>query len=77
MQSLSKSVRKLAQQHHIAVGTAHVAVSKKLNRFPYKVTAVLELKQTDNEKRIRYCRWFQQFIANNNEDILDVTFFTD
>jgi hypothetical protein len=26
---------------------------------------------------MRYCRWFQQFIANNNEDILDVTFFTD
>jgi hypothetical protein len=67
----------LAQQHHITVGTAQVAVRKKLNLFPYKVTAIQELKQTENEKRIRYCRWFQQFTANNNEDILDVTIFTD
>jgi transposase len=39
MQSPSKSVRKLPQ-HHIALVTAHVAVRKKLNLFPYKVTAV-------------------------------------
>jgi hypothetical protein len=37
MQSPSKSVRKLAQGHHIAVGTAHVAARKQLNHFPYKV----------------------------------------
>jgi hypothetical protein len=43
----------------------------------YKVTAVQELKQTDNETRMRYCCWFQQFITNNNHDILGVTFFTD
>jgi hypothetical protein len=33
MQSPSKSVRKLAQQHHIAAGTAHVAVRKKFKSF--------------------------------------------
>jgi hypothetical protein len=37
MQSPSKSARKLSQQHHIAVGTAHVAVRKKLNLFPTKL----------------------------------------
>jgi hypothetical protein len=55
----------------------HIAVRKELNLFPYKVTAVQELKETDNEKRMRYCRWFQQFIANNNENIFGVMFFTD
>jgi hypothetical protein len=55
MQIPSKSIRKLAPQHHIAVGKAHVAVRRKLNLSPYKVIAVQELKQTDNEKRTHYC----------------------
>jgi hypothetical protein len=48
-----------------------------LNLFPYKVTAVQELKPADHEKRIRYCEWFTNFIQTKTVDILDVTFFTD
>ncbi|XP_076319811.1 uncharacterized protein LOC143230330 [Tachypleus tridentatus] len=77
MQSPSKSLRKLAQQHDIGLGTAHKAVRKKLKLFPYKIMAVQELEATDNEKRIRYCRWFNRFIEENTANVLDVTFFTD
>ncbi|XP_076330740.1 uncharacterized protein LOC143236352 [Tachypleus tridentatus] len=77
MQSPSKSLRKLAQQHDIGLGSAHKAVKKKLKLFPYKIMAVQKLKATDNEKRKRYCRWFNRFIEENTANVLDVTFFTD
>ncbi|XP_076352672.1 uncharacterized protein LOC143248124 [Tachypleus tridentatus] len=54
MQSPSKSLRKLAQQRDIGLGTAHKAVKKKLKLFPYKIMAAQALEATDNEKRIRY-----------------------
>jgi transposase len=53
--SPSKSLRKLEQEEDIGLPTAHKAVREKLNLFPYKVTAVQELKPADDEKRIRYC----------------------
>jgi hypothetical protein len=49
---------------------------EKLNLFPYKVTAVLELKPADYERRIHYCEWLKNFIQTKTIDILDVTFFT-
>lgn len=76
-QSPKKSMRKLAQQHDIGVATAHKAVRQELNLFPYKVRCVQELKPSDNDKRLNYCHWFQRFINQNSEDILDVTFYTD
>jgi hypothetical protein len=50
---------------------------KQLKHFPYKVTAVLELKLADHEKRIRYCEWFTNFNQMETVDILVVTFFTN
>jgi transposase len=50
----SKSLRKLAQEKDIRLATAHKAVREKLNLFPYKVTAVQELKPADQEKRIQH-----------------------
>ena len=77
LQSPSKSLRKLAQQHDIGLATAHKAVRRELKLFPYKIMAVQELKTTGHEKRLRYCRWFNRFIEENTADVLDVTFFTD
>jgi transposase len=48
--SPSKSLCKLAQEKDIGRATAHKAVREKLNIFPYKVTAVQELKPADHEK---------------------------
>jgi hypothetical protein len=67
----------LAQEKDIGLATAHKTVREKLNLFPYKVTAVQELKPADHEKRIRYCEWFTNFIQTKTVDILDATFFTD
>jgi hypothetical protein len=44
LRSASKSLRKLAQQKDIGLATADKAVREKLNLFPYKLTAVQELK---------------------------------
>jgi hypothetical protein len=49
LRSPSKSLRKLAQEKDICLATAHKAVLEKLNLFPYKVTAVQELKPADHE----------------------------
>ena len=35
--------------------------------------AVQELKTTDHEKQLCYCRWFNQFIEENTSDVLDET----
>ena len=77
LQSASKSLRKLAQQHDIGFATAHKAIRRQLKVFPYKITAVQEMKTTDHEKRLHYSRWFNQFIKENTADALDVIFFTD
>jgi hypothetical protein len=45
---------KLAQEKDISLATAHKAVREKLNLFPYKVTAVQEMKPEDHEKRIQH-----------------------
>ena len=77
LQSSSKSLRKLAQQHNIGLATAHKANKRQLKLFPYQIMAVQELKTTDHDKQLRYCRWFNQFIEENTADMLDVTFFTN
>ena len=77
LQSPSKLLQKLAQQHDIGLATAHKAVRRQLKLFPHKILAMQELKTTDHEKRLRYCRWFNRFIEENTADVLDVTFLTD
>jgi hypothetical protein len=49
LQSPSKSLCKLAQEEGNGLATAHKAVRKQLKLFPYKVTAVQELKPADHE----------------------------
>jgi len=75
--SPSKSLHKLAQEEDIRLTTAHKTVREKMKLFPYKVTAVQELKTAAHEKRIRYSEWLTNFNQMKTVDILDVTFFTD
>jgi hypothetical protein len=50
--------------------------TKLLKLHPYGVQACHELKEIDKEKRMRYCRWFRQFVRNG-VDILENGFFFD
>lgn len=59
----------------LSVGTCHKAVTKNLHMFPYKVSVVQRLLPLDFEKRMRFCQWFNENL--NNDDILDLTFFSD
>lgn len=72
-----KSVRRLALQADIPKSTAHDILKKKLSLYPYKVTVLHQLQEADSEARVHFCRWFQEFVSDNGEDILDLTFFTD
>jgi hypothetical protein len=54
LRSPSKSLRKLAQEKDIGLAKAQKAVRVKLNLFPYKVTAVQELKPAQHEKRTQH-----------------------
>jgi hypothetical protein len=38
---------------------------------------VHQLKERDQQSRVDYCAWFQNFLVEEGEEILDVTFFTD
>ena len=71
-----KSFRRLLQKVGMSLTSTYRAV-KKQKFFPYKVSAIYELKAQDTEKRVIFCRWFQQFIDMNGENILNNTFFTD
>ena len=45
--------------------------------FSCRVSVVYELKENDFQSRINYCKWFQNFLSDGGEDILDVTLFSD
>jgi hypothetical protein len=62
LRSPSKSLRRLAQKKDIGLATAHKPAREKLNIFPYKATAVQEMKPEDHEKRIRYFELFTNII---------------
>lgn len=42
---------------------------------PYKVSVVQQLHVLDHNKRVQYCQWFNDHL--NNDDLLDVTFYSD
>jgi hypothetical protein len=61
LQSPRKSLRKLSQQTGMAYGSVQRA-TKRLKLHPYRVQVCHVLKESDEEKRMRYCRWFRQFL---------------
>lgn len=69
-----KSLRRLWQETQTSLTTCYRAVHQ-LKCHPYKVQAVQELKIQDTEARVEYCRWFEEFILENSQNILDYTFF--
>jgi hypothetical protein len=77
LRSPSKSLRNLAQEKDKGLATAHKSVREKLNLFPYKITALQELKTVDHEERFRHCERFTNVIQTKTDDIFHVTFFTD
>jgi hypothetical protein len=50
--------------------------TKRLKLHPYRVQIYDELQEIDKEKRMLYCRWFQQFIRNS-VDISENVFLSD
>jgi transposase len=69
LQSPRKSLRKLSQQTGMTCRSAQRA-TKRLRLHPYRVQVCHELKEIDKEKRMRYCRWFRQFVRNG-VDVLE------
>ena len=71
-----KSLRRLSHETRISLTSTHRAVHQ-LKFFPYKVHVVHELKPQYSEKRVLFCRWFENFILEKGENILNHTFFSD
>jgi transposase len=74
-QSPTKSLRRLAQETELSYGTCQKILKKDLDLRPYKIMAVQELLPRDFGIRVEYCQWFLNHLNNNNT--LDLTFFTD
>lgn len=70
-----KSLRRLSHQTQVSLYSTWKA-TKLLHFKPYKITAVQQLQPLDHEKRITYCNWFFQHVADG---ILDpqLLFVTD
>jgi hypothetical protein len=49
--------------------------TKRLKLHPYRVQVCHELKEIDKGKRMRYCRWFRQFVRNGVDILKNVCFF--
>jgi hypothetical protein len=72
LQSQRKPLIKLSQQTGMTCGSVQRA-TKRLKLHPYRVQVCHELKEIYKEKRMRYCKWFRQFVRNG-VDILEKVF---
>ncbi|RZC38174.1 hypothetical protein BDFB_015132, partial [Asbolus verrucosus] len=70
-----KSLRRLAQETELSYGTCQKILKNDLHFHSYKITVVQELFPRDFGIRLEYCHWFLNHLNNNNT--LDLTFFTD
>jgi hypothetical protein len=75
VQTPRKSLRKLSQQTGMTYGSVQRATMR-LKLHPYRVQVCHEGKDIDKKKRMRYCRWFRQFVRNG-VDILKNVFFSN
>jgi hypothetical protein len=76
IRSPHKYLRKLSAQTSISLGSAHTAVRKVLELYPYRMQGFHELIHGDYAKRVNYCRWFKNPIRGNI-GVLHQVFFTD
>lgn len=72
----TKSLRHLSQETGLSYGTCQRILKNNIKLFPYKMQAFHELLPLDHNRRVHYCQWFSENLIDNN-DLLDVTFFTD
>jgi transposase len=74
LQSPRQSLRKLSQQTGMTYGSVQRA-TKRQNCIHTQFQDCHELKEIDKEKRMRYCRWFRQFVRNGVDILENVSFF--
>lgn len=68
------SLRTLSQQAELSYGTCQRILKKDLHLHPYRLTAVHQLLPPDYARRVQFCRWF---LANMDNNMLDLSFFSD
>ena len=67
-------VRALAQQTGVSIGTNQTLLRKDLHLFPYRITAVQKLLETDYPRWVEICEWL---LTNFDGDLFNKTFFSD
>lgn len=69
------SVRRLSAQTNVSSSTVHRILKRRLHMHAYKVSVVQQILPRDHVTRVNYCNFFQENL--NNDEILDLSFFTD
>lgn len=67
LHSPSKSTRRLSQQVGVSRTTCR-RVLKSLKLKPYRITVVQQLKEPDKGKRVTFCRWLLNQVADGGLD---------
>lgn len=70
-----KSLNRLAQETGISKSSARTA-AKLLKLKPYKIPVVQELRQTDPDRRVRFCNWVLEKVDSGEIDP-KLLFFSD
>ena len=73
--SAKKSLRRLSQELGLSRNTCERAV-KKRKLHAYRISVAHELKESDQVKRVAYCRWFETLLKEN-PGILDYSWFSN
>jgi hypothetical protein len=58
-------IRQLSQQINLSVGKTHTMLHNNLHLYPYRITAVQELKPADYPRRLHFCNWPVDNVGNN------------
>jgi hypothetical protein len=69
------SSTRMSDQTNVSHTNVRRILSRRLHMHPHKMFVVQEILPRDHNSRMQYCNFFQQKI--NNEDVLDLSFFTD
>lgn len=69
------SVRRVAQETNLSVGTCHCILKRNLQLHSYKIHVYQELLPIDFERRTQFCQWFLD--NHNNDEAMDNIFFSD
>ncbi|RZB38953.1 hypothetical protein BDFB_015247, partial [Asbolus verrucosus] len=70
---LRTSIRRLAQQMDLSVGTCHPILHKDMHIYPYKITSVQQLLPVDHPRRLEFCNWFLNGLKNEDDTLRKVS----